>query len=252
MCTLLIASRVWEEVPLLIAANRDENLDRPAAPPALAPGSPLPVLAPRDLKEGGTWLGLNVAGLFAAITNRFGPPRDPTRASRGALVLEALSERHAPTAADRVAALPACAYNPFHLVVADRERAILVWSDGLHLHRAELGPGFHVVTERSLGAAASGREEFLGEQVQALAAGPIPTPQVLRCLLSLHRESPFDSPCVHLPELRYGTRSSTLLWLMDAPAQVRFLHADGPPCRTAYADLSPQAEALLSGRCSQT
>jgi hypothetical protein len=166
------------------------------------------------------------------------------------LVMEALSERHAGAAADRVAALQASAYNPFHLVVADRERAVLVWSDGLLTHREEMGRGFHVVTERSLGAAPSGREEFLRDQAVALAAGPVPTEAALGGLLSLHRESAFDSPCVHVPELRYGTRSSTLLWLGEEPARVRFLHADGPPCTTAYTDLSKEAAAILTERAS--
>jgi hypothetical protein len=53
-----------------------------------------------------------------------------------------------------------------------------------------------------------------------------------------------------VPELRYGTRSSTLLWLGEEPARVRFLHADGPPCTTAYTDLSKEAAAILTERAS--
>ncbi|MEC9071739.1 MAG: NRDE family protein, partial [Myxococcota bacterium] len=54
MCTVIIMSRMWPESPLLIAANRDEFYGRPASPPRLqsVPGSA--VIAPVDLKAGGT------------------------------------------------------------------------------------------------------------------------------------------------------------------------------------------------------
>ena len=55
---------------LVLAANRDEYLDRAAEKPTLRRSGNRTVLAPRDLQAGGTWLGLNDAKLFAALTNR--------------------------------------------------------------------------------------------------------------------------------------------------------------------------------------
>src|SRR5689334_19942997 len=40
MCTLLILRHAHPEWPLILAANRDELLDRPASGPQLLPGSP--------------------------------------------------------------------------------------------------------------------------------------------------------------------------------------------------------------------
>ncbi len=77
MCTLLVATRRWPGTPLLIAANRDEHLQRPAAPPSSRRVGSRRIFAPTDLRAGGTWMGLNDAGLFVAITNRFAGEEQP-------------------------------------------------------------------------------------------------------------------------------------------------------------------------------
>src|SRR5438132_5679988 len=94
MCTLVIAFRARADAPLIVAANRDELYARPSAPPRLEPGPPRALL-PLDLRQGGTWLGLNEHGLFVGITNRAGGTKDPARKSRGLLVREALHARSA-------------------------------------------------------------------------------------------------------------------------------------------------------------
>ena len=246
MCTLLLATGLWPEAPLVVAANRDERLDRPAAPPSLWLDGPLPLLAPRDLEAGGTWLGLNGAGVFAGLTNRFGKPPDRVRRSRGEIVVRALEAPDALTAFAAMGALDPEAYNPFHLVVADRRGAGLVWSDGAALFADTLAPGVHFVTERSFGAAASGRHDLLSDGARALAAGPCPSQETLAGLLTTHADFGLDGVCVHLGGRPYGTRSSTLLWQGAAPDADRLLYADGPPCRTPYEDLAPLVRALAA------
>ena len=68
MCMLVLAYRVRADCPLLLAANRDELYDRPAAPARFWPEAPQ-LLAGRDLLAGGSWLGVTRAGRFAAVTN---------------------------------------------------------------------------------------------------------------------------------------------------------------------------------------
>src|SRR5262249_49106759 len=80
MCSWVAAVAVFPEWPLVVAANRDERLDRAASGPRLWPGSP-PFIAPVDEVAGGTWLGLNWFGLFVGVTNRFGVGRDDKRES---------------------------------------------------------------------------------------------------------------------------------------------------------------------------
>ena len=68
MCTLVVASHVLPDRPLVVVANRDEQLDRASSPPfAWKEG----FFAPRDDVAGGTWLGVNDHGVFVGITNRY-------------------------------------------------------------------------------------------------------------------------------------------------------------------------------------
>jgi hypothetical protein len=53
-------------------------------------------------------------------------------------------------------------------------------------------------------------------------------------LLAEHDEAdPLASTCIHLPELRYGTRSSMVLSLSDSGERT-MLWAEGPPCTTPF------------------
>ena len=69
MCTLIALHRCVPGSPLVVAANRDEFLARPAEGPALRMRENGPILAPLDVEAGGTWLGLNGRGVFVGLTN---------------------------------------------------------------------------------------------------------------------------------------------------------------------------------------
>ena len=249
MCTLIAFHRCFADAPLVVAANRDEFLERPTEGPALRevstasdrrPGRPgrsgaraTRVVAPRDLRAGGTWLGVSESGLFAAITNRRCDSPDPQRRSRGWLVMEALAEPSAERAADRFAALPEAAYNPFNLFVADRDSAHLV-TYAERPQRRDLTAGPHVIGNLHPDES-SPKLERLRVQVDELARGAVPTGEELAGLCCAHAESsPLESTCVHAGE--YGTRSSTLLWVGAQPA---LRYAEGAPCASSYRDLTP-------------
>jgi hypothetical protein len=237
MCTLAVAVRPSPSLPIVVAANRDEMTARPATPPFVWPGSPA-VLAPRDDMAGGTWLGLNARGLFVGVTNRAGAPRDASRRSRGALVLDALRAPSAAALHADLAAVDPAAYNPFHLLYADRASAHLTWSDGHALHRADLGPGLHVVTERSFDAGDEARASFVRRRWADLGAlGPA---EIGR-LLAEHAEDPFKATCVHADAFGYGTRSSAILLLGETWDETRFYWAEGRPCVTPFV---PQDDLL--------
>jgi len=246
MCTLLIASRIWTSTPLLVAANRDERLNRPSAPPAILTLEDRQVFAPSDLLAGGTWLGVNDMGLLVAITNRFhpgGPAGSDGKLSRGLLVQQALTLRDAKGAAEALSATRAESYNGFHLVMADANSAWVVWSDGEKISRKELMPGLHVITERSFDAAPSQREEQLIAESRRLADLAEPPLSELIDALKVHREEPIESTCVHLAELNYGTRSASIIHFDEAgPRSYRY--APGPPCCNPFEDFS---QAMLAG-----
>lgn len=243
MCTLILLHRCLDAAPLLVAANRDEFLDRPAAPPAVSDGVGVPIVAPLDLRAGGTWLGVNAGRVFAALTNRPTRRPDPTRRSRGLLVLDALAQGSASTAADRLAALPAGLYNPFNLVVADADQAfVLVYGDAPRL--APLDPGVHVIGNSDPLAPDAPKVARLRARAESAARGP--AGGILDSLAQICRShegggAALDDTCIHTSS--YGTRSSTLLRIGATPRSDALHFADGPPCRTAYDDYTQLLEA---------
>jgi uncharacterized protein with NRDE domain len=124
MCTFVILRRPGHDWPVLIAANRDEMIDRPWQPPARHWPDRPEVVAGRDELAGGSWLGINDFGLAAGVLNRHGSlgPAAGQR-SRGELVLEALDHVDAQEAADALAKLEPAAYRTFNLVIADNRDA---------------------------------------------------------------------------------------------------------------------------------
>jgi uncharacterized protein with NRDE domain len=119
MCLLVLAWRAHPRYALVVAANRDEFHERPAA--ALAPWpAPQSLLAGRDLRAGGTWLALDRARRFGVVTNfRDLQPPKAGAPSRGGLIPRYLGEGAAP--ADFFAALEpeAAGYSGFNLLLAD-------------------------------------------------------------------------------------------------------------------------------------
>ncbi|BDG10390.1 NRDE family protein [Anaeromyxobacter paludicola] len=247
MCTLAVAFGSDRRFPLVVAANRDELLARPAEGwavrenPRARPGGPSRILCPLDLSGGGTWIGLSETGLFAALTNfhpEDGDWPDRRRLSRGELVLRALAEPDAAQAAAAAQAVATDRHNPFHLVVADRERAFLWRHDGRRAALGPLEPGLHVVTERS----ADGSDP---RAVRVRARWPLDaSPPALAALLALHEGGPGEpAVCIHHSEL-YGTRSATLLRLAPRLGESELQTADGPPCLAPFEDRGRLLRAL--------
>jgi uncharacterized protein with NRDE domain len=178
MCTLIVLDRCVPGRPLVVAANRDEFLDRPAEEPALRSSRTGPIVAPLDLEAGGTWVGVSARGVFAGLTN-LGPgsrsialveralaPRDrmvqPELRSRGEVVMMALEAESAADAIHTLSKLKKGTYNPFQLLVADGHEAWLVVYRGSG-RAVQLEPGPHIVgnvvderIEAELGTASTG------------------------------------------------------------------------------------------------
>lgn len=141
MCLILFAWQAHPDYPLLVAANRDEWRERPAAPAAWWDDAS-DILAGRDLEAGGTWLGVTRSGRFAAITNFRDPSdRKSTAPSRGQLVSDYLRGAASPRDYLERLAANAARYNGFNLLLADatslcyfgsREGTIIDVEPGIH------------------------------------------------------------------------------------------------------------------------
>ena len=152
MCSLVIDYRPDAAWPVILAANRDEMLDRPWDPPGRHWPDRPNVVAGRDRLAGGSWLGLNDEGVVAGILNRvdsLGPK--PGFRSRGELVLEALDHADAAAAAGALGGLDARAYRSFNLVIADNRDAFWLRNRGAEagaerIERIKLPPGLSMFT----------------------------------------------------------------------------------------------------------
>jgi len=230
MCTLIVSHRRSLEFPLILAANRDERLDRAAlgwATRTTPAGAPM--VAPLDVVAGGTWMGINGHHVVAALTNHHtGSPPNPRLRSRGELIGLSLDHATARHAFSAIPLLRADEFNPFHLVVADREFAFLWATDGQEVDLRVLEPGLHVVTESSaLGVGPRG--DFIRSSWSDTASVP-----QLQAILAHHADVPQHATCVHLGEI-YGTRSSAILKL----GSTSMLHTtDARPCVSTFTDRS--------------
>jgi uncharacterized protein with NRDE domain len=90
MCLIVFAWKYHPNYPLIMAANRDEYYQRPTALADFWEDQP-EILAGRDLTGGGTWLGINRQGQFAAVTNFREGHQQPAPRSRGELTAKFLS-----------------------------------------------------------------------------------------------------------------------------------------------------------------
>lgn len=113
MCVAALAWQAHPDWPLVAIGNRDEFHERPSAPLGEWENG---IIAGRDLRSGGTWLGISDAGQFVLVTNLRGHGQpDPSRASRGELVTRLLEGGDAPASLGM--------YNPFNLIHANQQGA---------------------------------------------------------------------------------------------------------------------------------
>jgi uncharacterized protein with NRDE domain len=252
VCTLTLAWQAFADAPVVVAANRDEALDRPSEPPTRQHGS-RGFVAPRDREAGGTWVGVNNAGVFVGITNRWTTVEGGGERSRGLLVRDALGAASAEEAARLVErAVREHRYDGFNLVLADAEAAVLLEWDG-RLRVRNLSPGVHVVV--NVGADGEffeperrpemGPEQ--GDNAARIQETLWPEPGERHdAWLDRARAALADHDygvCVHEegPEGNFGTRSSSLVTVFD-DGRVDYQFAPGPPCETAYESVDTQVD----------
>lgn len=224
MCLILLATQMHSAYPLVLAANRDERYDRPAAPAAWwsdAPG----VLAGRDLEGRGTWLGVARDGRWAAVTNVREPsvPQRGDAPSRGWLVSELL--RGAAPADAYLAALASRAgeWNGFNLLAGDADGAW--WLSNRAPGPVRVEPGVHGLSNALLDTpwpkVERGRDDLariLAGPEDAMEASlfgtlalrdPAPDDRLPNTGVGMEAERVLSSLFISSPA--YGTRASTVL-----------------------------------------
>jgi len=216
VCLIVLAYKSHPRYPLVLAANRDEFRDRPTAVAHFWEDAPH-VLAGRDLRAGGTWMGITRTGRFAAVTNHRDLRRTWTgnRGSRGILVRQALEMDFDP--AD----------------IGDHEGFNLLYGslDSIRYHTnitttdTPLEPGIHGLSNALLNTPWPKVQRAKEAMERAVAGGHADLSDHLFELLADMRTAPDDTlpdtglplekeraiSSIFIPGESYGTRCSTIL-----------------------------------------
>jgi uncharacterized protein with NRDE domain len=223
MCLLVLAWKHHPRYRLVLAGNRDEFHDRPAAPLGWWQDDPR-ILAGRDLKAGGTWLGVARSGRFAVVTN-YRDLQAPIEGapSRGHLVPRFLTGATSPKEFldDLRGAAPR--YSGFNLLVGGA-RALYYFSNRGPNAPAALAPGVYGLSNHLLDSPWP-KLKRTRERFEALLAEPEINVEALFSMLADREPASEEQlPSTGLPpdwerivsapfivNERYGTRCSSVL-----------------------------------------
>ena len=239
MCLIAFAIGASQRCPLVIASNRDEFLERPTLPLARwHTDLGHEIISGRDLRAGGTWLGVTPNGRVAFLTNVREASAQPAPFSRGQLVMRWLDAGNDVARFAEVLEKDNGAYGGFNLVVGDLQRNDWAWmtnksrasSSGWHFQ--SLQPGIYGLSNAALNTPWPKTTELKRVLTSALAETtdaphmnalqkslwhalgnrnrtPIEKLPVTGAPLAI--EQALSSAFVDFPEHRYGTLCSTLL-----------------------------------------
>lgn len=225
MCLVAFAWRAHPVYRLVMAANRDEFHERPAAAMDWWPDRPQ-VLGGRDLEAGGTWLAASRSGRIATVTNyREDLERHHRGRSRGELVAEFVAGSS--PALDYCKDLAPEDYAGFSLLACDREHLVYVSNRGDPARR--LSPGVYGLSNASLdtpwdkvtrskGAleVLVAKERLDAEDLFAILADRAPAPSDDYAGTGLAPELARAVSAPFITANGYGTRCSTVLLLEES------------------------------------
>lgn len=231
MCLILFAYRPGADFPLILIANRDEYYARPTRDAHWWDDAK--IFAGRDLEAGGTWLGVNRQGRFAAVTNvREAGAMSPGRRSRGELTRNFLvGAQNAQDYLDEVATR-AQDYSGFNLLLGDLD-ALWFYSNREDGPR-RIDPGVHGISNGrfdepwpKLSAGKAELEASLAEAPSAERLMRILTDYAIanddslpQTGVPLEFERLLSSRFIRSPD--YGTRACSLL-LYNGNSRIEFI-----------------------------
>jgi uncharacterized protein with NRDE domain len=254
VCTVVVLRDTAPGLPLVVAANRDELYTRPTDGPRRIGDA---IVGGIDRVSGGTWMGATPDGLVVALTNqRTARMPDPTRRSRGEVVLAALASGSRAAALAYATALDPADYNGFNLILGDAGGV-----DVVHVHPGEpvdvvpLPPGVTVIANDRIGSPEFPRADHAAALAARVADEPWPRLATsLAGILADHTPPPPErtpmpppgSPftredaarlqalCIHTP--RYGTRHGAITAVSHAGLAGYLVCLDAP-CRSPFVDI---------------
>jgi len=208
MCLIALANNAHPDLPLVLAANRDEDYDRPTLAAGFWNDAPN-VVGGRDARHRGSWLAVTREGRVAAVTNVRGGEKTDGR-SRGLLVSDYVKSIVDPVTYARNVTAHAGDYAGFHLVAGV--------IGGAFVHA---GSEVRTIAPGSIFAISNGpvdakwekvaqAEKVIGELLDLTSDPSLITLSLLQ-FLGTPSDSPDIEGQVFVKGDRYGTRSSTVI-----------------------------------------
>lgn len=221
MCLIVFAYKT-ENFPFLLAGNRDEFYTRPTRRAQFWKQYPS-LLAGKDLKAGGTWMGVTKSGKFAALTNfRDINSIKENAPSRGHIVKNFLISDIPPgvylTSLDENSEK----YNGFNLIAGTVEELFYVNNQQQGVKK--LQPGFYSISNAFLNTDWPKTKNALHKFKEVVHPGNFDKEDLFKILLDSNTYPPEMLPSTGLSEEmekavssifiqtpEYGTRCSTII-----------------------------------------
>ncbi|WP_404322602.1 NRDE family protein [Cytobacillus firmus] len=223
MCLILFAYKAHPKYKLIVAVNRDEFYERPTAPAHFWEDHPH-ILAGRDLRKMGTWMGVTKNGRFAALTN-YRNPNEVTegKRSRGDLVGDFLIGSASPADFMNRASEHRSSYPGYNLLAGNLDE--LFYYSNVEDRIEQLQPGVYGVSnhvldtewpkvkkgKEGLSALLDNAEGSLTEELFTLLRNADPAPDELLPKTGVSLEWERMLSPLFIKSDGYGTRSSTVL-----------------------------------------
>lgn len=233
MCLIVFSYQQLKDYPFILAANRDEFYDRPTKAAYVWQTSPK-ILAGKDLKAGGTWLGISEKGRFAALTNhrKMDNMKEDTT-SRGIIVKDFLLHEGNPREYLTELQRNGNKFNGFNLIAGTFDDLYYISNEKKGIF--EIQPGNHSLSNAFLNTPWPKSKESSAAFKEVLESGE-PDEEKLFNLLKSDQRYPIEKlPDTGLPKYMekavssvfietegYGTRSSTVI-IVDSKMRVRFI-----------------------------
>ena len=234
MCLILFAHDVHPQFQLILAANRDEFFDRPTLPAQFWPRD-LEILGGKDLVGGGTWLGINRRGDWAALTNF----RDRAELehhegrSRGLLVTDFLESQTSPLNFLSAVNTEDSQYRGYNLLAGSHSSVSYISNRGVPAK--DLPPGYYGLSNHLLDTPWSKVKGSKEAFIKSMETGPFNEAALFNILadttlapdellpdtgFGLEWERTLSSRFIRSE--KYGTRLTTLL-MIDREGWVTFV-----------------------------
>jgi uncharacterized protein with NRDE domain len=229
---MVFANNYHPDYKLIFAANRDEFYERPSSPVHFRKDDP--ILAGKDLKDGGTWCGINKNGRFAAITNyRNIKAIKKDAVSRGKIVTDFLTGTSSPELYSKGLANSANQYNGYSFVFGNISELFFFSNQSAKLLKIESGihglsnhlidtPWYNVRRGKELLERAVNKGDNFIEDLFALLSDTTSSPDNELPDTGLDKKTEKSISSIFVETPGYGTRSSSVI-LIDRNDNVTFV-----------------------------